>query len=157
MGTTAECDSLVSYEIHLHRVPTAFSAQGGGPLLQRIALVPLTTEENNQMVVTNIETLHVYSIMYVECLQYFGDNDTSQKLFSIRCSQYSLVSIWLPEEPNCTGWNHSNIRSHYTAYTHATITRLNPASQQQQMQDHIFLERNQRITIVSISFTLISN
>ena len=80
VGTTAKCDSLLSCGTHLHRVTTALSIQGGGPLLRRVALVSLTTGENNQMVVTNIKTLHMYSIMCVECLQYFSDNDTCQIL-----------------------------------------------------------------------------
>ena len=68
MGTTVECGSLVPCETHLPRVPSASSVQGGGPPLQHTSLVSLTTGENNQMY-SHHKALHMYSIMYVECLQ----------------------------------------------------------------------------------------
>ena len=46
---TAECDSLVFCEIHLHHVTTAPSLLEGGPSLQHKILLLLTTGENNQM------------------------------------------------------------------------------------------------------------
>ena len=54
VSTTAECDSLVLCGTHLHHVPTAFSIQGGGPSLRRIALVSMTTGESNQLQFTTI-------------------------------------------------------------------------------------------------------
>ena len=54
VSTTAEYDSLVLYAAHLHRVPKAFSVLGGGHCLRQIALVSLTTGENNQILFTTI-------------------------------------------------------------------------------------------------------
>ena len=48
VGTTAERDSLVLCEIHLHHVTTAPSLLEGGPSLQHKLLLLLTTGENKR-------------------------------------------------------------------------------------------------------------
>ena len=121
MGTTAECDSLVLCGTHLHRVSPAFSVQGDGHSLRQIALVSLTTGENIKWY-SQHNTLHMYSIMCVECLQYFSDNNTCQIQGLIPFSHYSVASTWLPEESNRLGWNHSNI---YTTQRTHMLTQQN--------------------------------
>ena len=46
--STAECDSLLPYEVHLLRVPTGPSPQEGALPLQHTLLESLTTEEQSQ-------------------------------------------------------------------------------------------------------------
>ena len=103
----------------------------------------------------------MYSIMYVECLQYFSDTDTCQIQGLIPFAHYSVASTWLPEEPNQLGWNHSNIRlvliytlhNVHTCYHNKTESCFSTTTD----PSHVFLEGNQRTTIVCISFAIISN